>query len=120
MNNECLYIGNLFTFNFMMLISQITSPIHSNITYVYTVCTGPFEKLIHVNVLVPLTGKYFCENTSGRMVQTWKDEGTYTDLDAKAVDKYNEVFKEETFMPGGGSILLTFLSDGLVTVSTVT
>ncbi|PWA49429.1 Chalcone--flavonone isomerase [Artemisia annua] len=78
---------------------------------------GPFERLIYVNALVPLTGKYFCENTSGRMVQTWKDVGTYTDLDAKAVDKYNEVFKDEMFMPGSSSVLLTFLSDGSVALS---
>ncbi|GJY55887.1 chalcone isomerase [Tanacetum coccineum] len=73
---------------------------------------GPFEKLIHVNVLVPLTGKHFAEKTSQMMVQMWKDDGTYTDLDATTVDKYLEVFKDETLIPVGSSVLFTFLPDG--------
>nr|GEX41627.1 chalcone isomerase [Tanacetum cinerariifolium]GEX45793.1 chalcone isomerase [Tanacetum cinerariifolium] len=75
---------------------------------------GLFEKLIHVNPLVPLTGKFFSETTSSKMVEIWKEDGTYTDLDAKTVDKYLEVFRDETLMPGGGSVLLTFLPDGSV------
>nr|GEU92416.1 chalcone isomerase [Tanacetum cinerariifolium] len=75
---------------------------------------GPFEKLIHVNLLVPLTGKYFSETTSSKIVGMWKEDGTYTYLDAKTVDKYLEVFRDETSMPGGGSVLLTFLPDGSV------
>nr|GEU53797.1 chalcone isomerase [Tanacetum cinerariifolium] len=78
---------------------------------------GPFEKLIHVNPLVPLMGKHFAEVTSSKMVDMWKEDGTYTDLDAKTVDKYLEVFKDETLMPGGDSVLLTFLSDRSVPLS---
>ncbi|GKE84967.1 chalcone isomerase [Tanacetum coccineum] len=91
---------------------------------VYLLCYGlylcPFEKLIHVFMLVPLTGKHFSETTSQKMVQMWKDDGTYTDLDATTVDTYLKVFRDETLMPGGGSVLFTFLSDGSATVSTVT
>lgn len=103
-----------------MLISPIISPIHSDITYVYTLCTGPFEKLMYSFVLVPLTGKDLSEFMSQMLVQKWKSDGTYTDLDATTVDKFLEVFRDETLMPGGGSVLFTFLADGSVTVSTVT
>ncbi|GJW73256.1 chalcone isomerase, partial [Tanacetum coccineum] len=49
------------------------------------------------------------------MVQMWKDDGTYTDLDATTVDKYLEVFKDETLIPVGSSVLFTFLPDGSLT-----
>nr|GFC58572.1 chalcone isomerase [Tanacetum cinerariifolium] len=79
----------------------------------------PFEKLIHVNVLVPLTGKDFSEKTSQMMVQMWKNNGTYTDLDGTTVDKYLKVFKDETLIPSGDSVLFTFLPDASITVSTI-
>ncbi|GJZ68123.1 chalcone isomerase [Tanacetum coccineum] len=68
-------------------------------------------------MLVPLTGKHFSETTSQKMVQMWKDDGTYTDLDATTVDTYLKVFRDETLMPGGGSVLFTILSDGSATLN---
>nr|QDC27809.1 chalcone isomerase [Chrysanthemum x morifolium] len=78
---------------------------------------GPFEKLIHVSLLVPSTGKFFSEAAAEKIVKAWKDNGTYNDEDAAAtIEKYLNIFKDENLVPGN-SVLYTILSDGSVTVN---
>ncbi|GKD47037.1 chalcone isomerase [Tanacetum coccineum] len=99
-------------------IWQWMEPSTSTLSYVYTLCTCPFEKSIHVTMLVPVTGKFFSELAAEKMVGLWKEEGTYNDADAKTIAKYLEVFKDENIKPGD-AIVYTILPDGSATVSPV-
>nr|GEU96513.1 chalcone isomerase [Tanacetum cinerariifolium] len=82
-----------------------------------TLCTGPFEKLVHVTLLIPTTGKFFSELAAEKMVGLWKEEGTYNDADAESIAKYLEVFKNVEDMKPGDAVLYTNLPDGSATVS---
>lgn len=68
-------------------------------------------------MILPLTGKQYSEKVAENCVAYWKAVGTYTDAEAKAVEKFLEVFQDETFPPGA-SILFTQSPHGLLTVST--
>lgn len=67
-------------------------------------------------MLLPLTGAQYSEKVTENCVAYWKSVGTYTDAEARAVEKFLEVFKEETFPPGA-SILFTQLPNGSLAVS---
>nr|QPF47150.1 chalcone isomerase [Clarkia gracilis subsp. sonomensis]QPF47151.1 chalcone isomerase [Clarkia gracilis subsp. sonomensis] len=80
------------------------------------IVAGPFEKFTRVTMILPLTGAQYSEKVTENCVAYWKSVGTYTDAEAKAVEKFIEVFKEETFPPGA-SILFTQLPKGSLAVS---
>nr|GEY04403.1 hypothetical protein [Tanacetum cinerariifolium] len=75
----------------------------------------PFEKLVHVTLLIPVTGKFFSELAAEKMVGLWKEKETYNDADAESIVKYLEVFKNENMKPGD-AVLYTILTDGSSTV----
>ncbi|KAG5237661.1 hypothetical protein OIU76_012431 [Salix suchowensis] len=77
---------------------------------------GPFEKFMRVTMILPLTGLQFSEKVAENCVRIWKSLGLYTDAEAKAIEKFQEVFKEETFGPGS-SILFTLSSHGSLAIS---
>ncbi|GFZ14850.1 chalcone-flavanone isomerase family protein [Actinidia rufa] len=77
---------------------------------------GPFEKFTQVTMILPLTGKQYSEKVMENCVAFWKAVGIYTDAEAKAVKKFIEVFKDETFPPGA-SILFTQSPLGSLTIS---
>jgi chalcone isomerase len=79
------------------------------------IVSGPFEKFTQVTMILPLTGKQYSEKVAENCVAYWKAVGTYTDAEAKAVEKFLEVFKDETFPPGA-SILFTQSPLGLLTI----
>lgn len=85
---------------------------HSIVT---TCFAGPFEKFTRVTTILPLTGKQYSEKVAENCVAYWKAIGSYTDEEAKAIDKFLEVFKDEDFPPGS-SILFTQSSAGSLTV----
>ena len=77
---------------------------------------GPFEKFTKVTTILPLTGRQYSDKVSENCVAFWKSVGIYTDAEAKAIEKFNEVLKDETFPPGN-SILFTHSPLGALTVS---
>lgn len=82
----------------------------------YYLILGPFEKFIRVTMILPLTGQQYSEKVKENCVGIWKSLGIYTDAEAKAIEKFIEVFKDETFPPGS-SILFTTFPNGSLTVS---
>ena len=68
-----------------------------------------------MTTILPLTGKQYSEKVAENCVAHWKAIGSYTDEEAKAIDKFLEVFKDEEFPPGS-SILFTQLPAGSLTV----
>lgn len=76
---------------------------------------GPFEKFMKVTMILPLTGAQYSEKVAENCIAIWKFFGIYTDAEAKAIEKFTEVFKDEIFPPGS-SILFT-QSSGSLTVS---
>ncbi|KAI8006774.1 Chalcone--flavonone isomerase [Camellia lanceoleosa] len=85
------------------------------------IVSGPFEKFTQVTMILPLTGQQYSEKVTENCVAYWKAVGTYTDAEAKAIEKFIEVFKDETFPPGGsilftqsplGSLTIAFSKDG--------
>ncbi|KAK6929272.1 Chalcone isomerase [Dillenia turbinata] len=83
--------------------------------YFSKMVAGPFEKFIRVTVILPLTGQQYSEKVTENCVAFWKSIGSYTDAEAKAVEKFTEVFKDETFPPGA-SILFTQSPLGSLTI----
>lgn len=72
---------------------------------------------MQVTMILPLTGAQYSEKVSENCVAFWKSVGIYTDAEAKAIERFIEVFKDETFPPGS-SILFTQFPNGSLTVST--
>ncbi|KAF6164349.1 hypothetical protein GIB67_037506 [Kingdonia uniflora] len=86
-----------------------------SVEFVKDVVMGPFEKFIRVTMILPLTGQMYAEKVTENCVAIWKAMGIYTDAEAKAVEKFIEVFKDETFPPGS-SILFTQSPLGTLTI----
>ena len=61
---------------------------------------------IKVTMILPLTSKQYSEKVAKNCVVHWKATGIYTDAEGKAIEKFIELFKDETFPPGS-SILFT-------------
>nr|UXM19715.1 chalcone isomerase [Hydrangea macrophylla] len=80
------------------------------------IVSGLFEKFTKVTMILPLTGKQYSEKVAENCVAYWKAVGTYTDAEGKAIEKFIEVFKDETF-PHGASILFTQSPLGSLTIA---
>nr|WHU31429.1 chalcone isomerase [Echinacea purpurea] len=80
------------------------------------IVTGPFEKFAQVTMILPLTGKQYAEKVSENCVAVWKSLGIYTESDAKTIDKFLDIFKDQHFPPGS-SILFTISPAGSLTIS---
>lgn len=72
-----------------------------------------------MTTILPLTGQQYSEKVSENCVAIWKSIGIYTDAEAKAIEKFLEVFKDQNFPPGA-SILFTQSPNGSLTVSSTT
>ncbi|KAK8651360.1 hypothetical protein V6N13_140964 [Hibiscus sabdariffa] len=79
------------------------------------IVTGDFEKFVRVTMILPLTGQQYSEKVAENCVAIWKSLGIYTDAEAKAIEKFLEVFKDENFLPGS-SILFTLSPGGSLTI----
>ncbi|KHG18033.1 Chalcone--flavonone isomerase [Gossypium arboreum] len=86
-----------------------------SVAFFRDVVTGDFEKFIRVTMILPLTGQQYSEKVSENCVAIWKSLGIYTDAEAKAIEKFIEVFKDENFPPGS-SILFTISGQGSLTI----
>ena len=77
---------------------------------------GPFEKFTKIAMILSLTGQQYSKKVAENCVAIWKSLGIYNDAAAKAIEKFIEVFKEQTFPPGS-SVLFTQSPSGSLTVS---
>ncbi|KAF3498539.1 hypothetical protein DY000_02056246 [Brassica cretica] len=75
-----------------------------------------FREIVTVTMKLPLTGQQYSEKVTENCVAIWKSLGIYTDSEAKAVERFLEVFKDETFPPGA-SILFALASKGSLAVA---
>ncbi|KAJ4979149.1 hypothetical protein NE237_009929 [Protea cynaroides] len=88
----------------------------SSIEFFSDIVSGEFEKFIRVTMIKPLTGQQYAEKVTENCVAYWKAVGIYTDAEAKAVEQFRDVFKDETFPPGT-SILFTLSPHGSLTIA---
>ncbi|XP_019102364.1 PREDICTED: chalcone--flavonone isomerase-like [Camelina sativa] len=65
---------------------------------------------------LPLFGQQYWERVMENCVAMWKSLGIYTDCEAKAVETFLEVLKDENFLPGA-SILFALSPNGSLTVA---
>ncbi|CAN8254532.1 unnamed protein product [Cochlearia groenlandica] len=80
------------------------------------IVTGSFEKFIKVTMKLPLTGQQYSEKVTENCVSIWKSLGIYTESEAKAVEKFLQVFKDKTF-PHGASILFALYPNDSLTIA---
>ncbi|OMP02719.1 Chalcone isomerase [Corchorus olitorius] len=92
-----------------------TEELTESIEFFRDIITGAFEKFIRVTMILPLTGQQYSEKVAENCVAIWKSLGLYTDEEAKAIEKFVEVFKNENFPPGS-SILFTISAQGSLTI----
>lgn len=64
---------------------------------------------------LPLTGQQYSEKVTENCVAIWKSLGIYTESEAKAVERFLEVFKDQNFPPAS-SILFALSPNGSLTV----
>ncbi|KAH0936154.1 hypothetical protein HID58_013271 [Brassica napus] len=91
-----------------------TTELMESVPFFREVVTGTFEKLIKVMMRVPLPGQLYSQIITGTSVKIWKSLGIYTYSEAKAVERFLEVFKDEKF-PRGASILFALSPEGSLT-----
>ncbi|CDY53696.1 BnaA07g37900D [Brassica napus] len=94
---------------------KTTEELTESVPFFREIVTGSFEKFIKVTMKLPLTGQQYSEKVTENCVAIWKSLGIYTDSEAKAVKKFLEVFKDQTFPPGA-SILFALSPNGSLTV----
>ncbi|CAN1309511.1 Chalcone--flavanone isomerase [Linum perenne] len=80
------------------------------------IVSGPFEKFTRVTMILPLSGAQYSEKVVENCVAAWKSRGIYTDAEAKATEKFVEIFKDQSFPPGA-SILFTQFPNGSLAIS---
>ncbi|XP_062092741.1 chalcone--flavanone isomerase [Humulus lupulus] len=80
------------------------------------IVTGPFHKFTRITMILPLTGKQYSEKVAENCVAIWKSLGIYSDAEAKAIDKFLDIFKDEKFPPGS-SVLFTQSPSGSLAIS---
>ncbi|KAF3573242.1 hypothetical protein F2Q69_00061881 [Brassica cretica] len=95
---------------------KTTEELTESVPFFREIVTGSFEKFIKVTMKLPLTGQQYSEKVTENCVAIWKSLGIYRDSEAKAVERFLEVFKDETFPPGA-SILFALASKGSLTVA---
>ncbi|XP_017984276.1 PREDICTED: chalcone--flavonone isomerase [Theobroma cacao] len=77
---------------------------------------GAFEKFIRLTKILTLTGQQYSEKVAENCVAIWKSLELYTDAEAKAIEKFLEVFNDEN-CPPGSSTLFTLSAHGSLTIS---
>nr|O22651.1 RecName: Full=Chalcone--flavanone isomerase; Short=Chalcone isomerase [Raphanus sativus]AAB87071.1 chalcone isomerase [Raphanus sativus] len=95
---------------------KTTEELTESVPFFREIVIGAFEKFIKVTMKLPLTGQQYSEKVTENCVAIWKSLGIYTDSEAKAVERFLEVFKDETFPPGA-SILFALSPEGSLTVA---
>nr|APT37062.1 chalcone isomerase [Coleus scutellarioides] len=84
--------------------------------FIAEIITGPFEKLTKVTMILPLTGQQYSEKVAENCTAYWKAVGKYTEAESEAIEKFLQIFKDETFPPRA-SILFTQSPTGSLTIA---
>ncbi|KAL1213712.1 Chalcone--flavanone isomerase 1 [Cardamine amara subsp. amara] len=95
---------------------KTTEELTESVPFFREIVTGGFEKFIKVTMKLPLTGQQYSEKVTENCVAIWKSLGIFTDCEAKAVERFLEIFKDQTFPPGS-SILFALSSNGSLTIA---
>lgn len=88
----------------------------SYITCSFVVGKGEFEKFARVTMKVRLTGIQYSEKVVEYCEEIMKASGKYTRSEAKAIDQFLMVFKDQDFPPGS-SVVFAICAKGSLTVS---
>ncbi|VYS71579.1 unnamed protein product [Arabidopsis thaliana] len=78
--------------------------------------TGEFEKLARVTMKKRLTGIQYSEKVVENCEEIMKASGKYTRSEAKAIDQFLMVFKNQDFPPGS-SIIFAICPKGSLTIA---
>uniref|UniRef100_A0A0D6QY23 Chalcone-flavonone isomerase family protein n=1 Tax=Araucaria cunninghamii TaxID=56994 RepID=A0A0D6QY23_ARACU len=77
------------------------------------IVTCPYVKFTRVTLVLPLSGFQYSEKVSEGCKAAWEAVGIYGEAEAKAIEQFKGVFKDQNFPPGS-SILFTHSPAGLV------
>ncbi|KAH7537318.1 hypothetical protein FEM48_Zijuj03G0079900 [Ziziphus jujuba var. spinosa] len=80
------------------------------------IVTGPFEKLTRVAFISTLTGQQYSEKVVENSTAILKSWGVYNDSEAKAIQKFLDIFEPQTFNPGS-SIFFSHSPQGSFKIS---
>ncbi|OVA03565.1 Chalcone isomerase [Macleaya cordata] len=95
--------------------SKTADELKDDLDFFMDIVTGPFEKFTRITMILPLTGNQYAEKVMENCVAYLKAKDTYTEAEAKAVEKFIEIFKDQTFPPAS-SILFTLSTLGNLTI----
>ncbi|XP_058205398.1 chalcone--flavanone isomerase-like [Rhododendron vialii] len=87
-----------------------------SIDFFRDIVTGPFEKFIHVKMILHLTGMEYAEKVKENCLAYWKATGTYNDAAGEAIENFVKVFNGED-SPPGAAVLFTQFPCGSITIS---
>ncbi|XP_051118598.1 chalcone--flavanone isomerase-like [Andrographis paniculata] len=90
--------------------------LEDSVEFFKDIISGPFEKFTNVTMILPLTGQQYSQKVTENCVANWKSLGQYDDSAAEAIEKFLQVFRDETFPPGS-SILFTQSPAGSLTIN---
>lgn len=68
---------------------------------------------MRVTLILPLSGAQYSEKVGEGCKAAWEAAGIYGEAEAKAIEQFKEIFKDQNFPPGS-SILFTISPTGLV------
>ncbi|KAI3942167.1 hypothetical protein MKW98_003766 [Papaver atlanticum] len=95
--------------------SKTPEELTDDVEFFMDIVTGPFEKFVKITMILPLTGDQYAEKVTENCIEYLKSKDMYTDAEAKAVERFIEIFKNEMFPPAS-SILFTLSPTGSLTV----
>ncbi|EOA13908.1 hypothetical protein CARUB_v10027024mg [Capsella rubella] len=79
--------------------------------------TGEFEKFARVTMKVKLTGTQYSEKVVEYCEEILKASGKYTRSEAKAIDKFLAIFKDQDFPPGSSVFFALCSVKGSLTIA---
>ncbi|CAA7056981.1 unnamed protein product [Microthlaspi erraticum] len=87
-----------------------------SISFFRQLITGAFEKFTRVTMKVKLSGTQYSEKVAEYCEEILKSSGRYTKSEAKAMEEFLVVFRDQDFPPGS-SIFFAICPRGSLTVS---
>ncbi|XP_054786861.1 chalcone--flavanone isomerase 1A-like [Prosopis cineraria] len=88
----------------------------NSIDFFMDIIKGPYEKLIRGSKIVALEGAEYGGKVSQNCANHMKAAGTYGEAEAKAIDKFVQIFQPYNFSPGS-SVFYLQSPDGTLTIS---
>lgn len=87
--------------------------LENRVDFYMDIVTCPYEKFTRVTLILPLSGAQYSEKVSEGCKAAWEAAGIYGEAEAKAIEQFKDIFKDQNFPPGS-SILFTISPTGLV------